>query len=108
MTLVSICGWLNHESMAVAETKGFRMTPAGRIELTPQQLDAIAWDFLKSEFTAPAYAEWPIDRRFDAYLHHQGRDDLVNDGAVYDALLQQVMVNIGPAVRRGLLDSQVN
>lgn len=84
------------------------MSPAGRMELTPQQLDAIAWDFLRSEFTEPIYAQWPIDRRFDAYLHHQGRDDLVNDGAAYDALLQRVMVNIGPAVRRGLLGSQMN
>lgn len=94
--------------MAVYETKGFAMSPAGRRQLTPQQLDAIAWDFLRSEFTEPIYAEWSIDRRFDAYLHHQGRDDLVNDGAAYDALLQQVMANIGPAVRRGLLDSQMN
>ena len=47
-----------------------------------------------------------IDRRVDAYLHHQGRDDLVIDGATYEALLQRVMANIGRALRRGFLDSQ--
>jgi hypothetical protein len=84
------------------------MTPAGRMELTDQQLNAIAWDFLSSEFTEPIYAQWSIDRRFDAYLRHQGRGDLINDGATYDALLQRVMANIGPALRCGHLASPWN
>jgi uncharacterized protein YqjF (DUF2071 family) len=78
------------------------MTPAGRTDLTGQQLDAVAWDFLNSEFTANAYATWPIDRRVDAYLRHSGLDNLINDGGAYDALIQRVMANISRAVRRGL------
>jgi hypothetical protein len=81
------------------------MTAADRTELTEQQLDAVAWDFLNSEFAAKTYSIWPMDRRVDAYLRHCGRDRLINDGAIYDALIQRVMANIGRALRRGLLVS---
>ncbi len=84
------------------------MAPAGDVELTTSQLDAIAWDFLGSEFAEQIYADWPMDRRVDAFLRHEGRDDLVNDGAAYDALLQRVMANIGRALRQGRLASQNN
>ena len=46
------------------------MTLAGHFELTEQELDAIAWQFLGSEFTGELYANWPIDRRVNAYLMH--------------------------------------
>jgi hypothetical protein len=78
---------------------------AGRIELDETQLEAVAWDFLNSEFTAKAYSIWPIDRRVDAYLRRRGLDNLVNDGAACDALIERVMANIGRALRRGLLAS---
>jgi hypothetical protein len=84
------------------------MAPAGRTELTDQELDAVAWDFLNSEFTAKTYAIWPIDRRVDAYLRHCGLDSLINDGAACEALIQRVMANIGRALRRGLLVSPNN
>ena len=84
------------------------MTPVGRTELTEQQLDATAWDFLNSEFTANAYSTRPIDRRVDAYLRHRALDNLINDGAAYDALIQRIMANIGHAVRRGLLAQPKN
>jgi hypothetical protein len=79
------------------------MTPTDRFELTRTQLDAIAWKFLRSEFTEQRYADWPIDRRLDAYLLHYGPTELINDGSGYDALLQRVMANIGPALRNGVL-----
>jgi uncharacterized protein YqjF (DUF2071 family) len=79
------------------------MTTA-KLESTPRQLEAIAWGFLESEFTSANYAIWPIDRRVDAYLHRSGLDDIINDGATYDALLQRVMANIPGALRRGVLD----
>jgi hypothetical protein len=56
------------------------MTAAGRAELTTEKLDMLARDFLNSEFADNTYSGWPIDRRVDAYLHHRGRDDLLNDG----------------------------
>jgi len=84
-------------------TQGIAMTAAQRIELTAQQLDRIAWGFLRSEFTGQVYADWPIDRRVDAYLLHHGLIDIVNDGSAYDALLNHVMASIGPAHRNGVL-----
>jgi uncharacterized protein YqjF (DUF2071 family) len=79
------------------------MTPAERVELTMQELDAIAWGFLRSEFTEPIYADWPLDRRIDAYLVHHGLMDGVDDGFAYQALLERVMANLGRAVRTGVV-----
>jgi hypothetical protein len=84
------------------------MRPAGQFELTTSHLDDIAWDFLGSEFAEHIYADWPMDRRVDAFLRHEGRDDLVKDGAAYDVLLQRVMANIGRARRVGRLASPNN
>ena len=56
--------------------KGMVMTPTDRVEFTRQELDAIAWRFLGSEFAGPMYADWPIDRRIDAYLQHHGLTDI--------------------------------
>ncbi len=81
------------------------MTPTYREELTRAELDAIAWRFLQSEFTGQIYADWPLDRRIDAYLLHQGPAELLNDGSAYDALLERIMANVGAALRNGVLDS---
>ena len=79
------------------------MMSTDRVELTRQELDAIAWRFLGSEFAGPMHADWPIDRRLDAYLQHHGPTDMLNDGSVCKALLERVMANIGPALRSGVL-----
>jgi len=81
------------------------MTPTDRFEMTRSQLDAIAWKFLQSEYTGQMYADWPIDRRVDAYLLHYGPTELINDGSAYNALLERVMANIGAALRNGVLPS---
>ena len=85
------------------QPKGMVMTPTDRVEFTRQELDAIAWRFLGSEFAGPMYADWPIDRRIDVYLQHHGLADIVNDGSACRALLERVMANIGPALRNGVL-----
>ena len=79
------------------------MTSTDRFKMTRIQLDSIAWKFLRSEFTGQIYADWPIDRRIDAYLLHHGLTELLNDGSAYDALLECVMANVGPALRNGVL-----
>ena len=43
------------------------MTPTNRVELTRQELDAIAWKFLGSEFAGPMYAD-SADRPTHRYL----------------------------------------
>jgi hypothetical protein len=85
-----------------------QMMPTDRFEMTLGQLDAIAWKFLRSEFTQQSYADWPIDRRLDAYLLHHGPTGLINDGSAYNGLLERVMANIGPALRNGVLPSPNN
>ena len=85
------------------EPKGTVMTPAGEVDMSQRDLDALAWKFLNSEFTGRIYLDWPIDRRVEAYLLHHGMMDIVNDGTAYAALLDQIMANIGPALRRGIL-----
>ena len=79
------------------------MAPTDRVELTGQELDAIAWRFLGSEFAGPMYADWPIDRRIDVYLRHHGLTDIMNDGSASKALLERIMANVGPALRNGVL-----
>ncbi len=72
-----------------------------------QQLDAQALAFLGSEFAGRAYAEWPIERRLQAFLKHQGLERGCN-GAAFDVLLQRVMGSFARARRAGLLGPLTN
>lgn len=67
------------------------------------EIDEVAWKFLRSEFTGRTYANWPIDRRVDAYLIRNGLRRFLDNGADYSALLDRVMSNIGAALRSGIL-----
>nr|WP_234712670.1 hypothetical protein [Mycolicibacterium komanii]CRL66616.1 hypothetical protein CPGR_00152 [Mycolicibacterium komanii] len=72
-------------------------------ELSEVDFDTIAWGFLGSEFTGLIYADWPIERRVDAYLAHRGMTSLLNDGDADVAIVQHVLANIGAAMRDGTL-----
>jgi hypothetical protein len=76
---------------------------SARIVPTQSQLDDVAWQFLRSEFTGEVYAQWPIDRRLDVFLLHRGYRRLHDDGSAYSALLDRVMANLPVAARIGLL-----
>ncbi len=79
------------------------MTSTDHTEVTRDQLETIAWQFLRSQFTSQIYADWPIDRRIESFLVHRGQTNLLNDGSAYNALMERVMANIGPALRAGVL-----
>ena len=76
---------------------------AGPLKLSEQELEKLAWRFLRSEFTGQIYADWPIDRRIDAYLKRHGMHHVVNNGDAYNAVLQHILANVGPALRNGVL-----
>lgn len=80
------------------------MMSAGRTDETAEcELDAIAWEFLGSPYAGRNYWDWPLERRLDAYLRHQDREDILNSGADYGTVLDRVMANLGRARRDGVL-----
>ncbi len=71
--------------------------------LTRSQLDNVAWQFLRSEFTGDVYAHWPIERRLEAFLLHRGYRHVRDDGTAFSDLLDRVMANLPVAVQIGVL-----
>ena len=68
-----------------------------------EEIDELAWQFLCSPFTRRDYWDWPLESRLDAYLRHDQRRDILNNGAAYSALVERVMANIPRARRDGVL-----
>ena len=83
--------------------EGMPVTSTERPVATQSNLEDLAWQFLRSEFSGGTYAQWPIDRRLDVFLVHHGYRKLHDDGSAYDALLDRVMANHRAAVRTGVL-----
>ena len=79
------------------------MTSTARTTVPRAQLVAVAWNFLESDYTGPIYKGWPIERRVEAFLDRKGPRALLDDGSAYEALIEQVMANIGRALRKGVL-----
>ena len=79
------------------------IAPPRQADLTRQDVDAIAWKFLSSEFAGPDYRSWSIDRRLDAFLHHHQLTHIVEYHCAQQDLLDRAMANIGRATRTGLL-----
>jgi hypothetical protein len=63
--------------------------------LTDSDVDALAWQFLHSGYADDTYADWPLDRRLEGFLHRQGLVRLVEDGDAYELILNRVMAHIG-------------
>lgn len=85
------------------QAEGTATTATAAVEPSGQDLEALAWRFLASEFTGQIYAGWPIDRRLDAFLLRNNLHDIAVRDGLYDALMQRIMANIGPAHRNGVL-----
>lgn len=78
------------------------MTQATNTELSSKELDAIAWNFLKSGFAGHMGMGQPIAQRMDAFLVHSGLIRIVYDASLYDTLLQRITANVGSALRSGM------
>lgn len=72
-----------------------------QVESLESELDAMAWEFLGSQYAESRFANWPIDRRLNAYLLHRGLTNIADDGTLCAALLDHVMVNIASARDKG-------
>lgn len=83
------------------------MTPTDTRHGTDAVRDSVAWSFLGSEFAEPDYANWPIERRVNAFLAHYDRGTEFEDGDEFGALIDAVMRNIRPARRSGVLNETV-
>lgn len=71
---------------------------------TAGEMDTIAWQFLCSPYIGRLYWDWPLERRVEAYLRHEDRSDVLNNGAAYSALIDRVMANISRARSDGRLE----
>jgi len=80
-----------------------RVKAATPISTDRSGFDECALAFLGSEFTGDSYIDWSIDRRLEAFLRHQGMNDLADHGGDFDTLLDCVMFNLAKARRAGLL-----
>jgi hypothetical protein len=92
---------VRHHDEGVTRPKGATV-PAG-VESLDSELDAMAREFLRSQYAGPRFNEWPIDRRLHAYLLHRGLTNIADNGTVCAALLERVMVNIAAARHNGML-----
>lgn len=69
--------------------------------LTDSDVDALAWQFLNSAYADKTYADWPLDRRLDGFLHRRGLFRIAEDGDAYGLVLERVMRDIGEASHSG-------
>lgn len=67
---------------------------APRLAMTDADVDALAWQFLNSDYADDVYADWPLDRRLDAFLRRRELGRLVEDGDAYDIVLDRVMAHM--------------
>jgi len=78
------------------------MTAAGHdpLLLIDPEVDALACEFLNSQYANDVYAMWPLDRRLDGFLRSVGLAPVADDGDMYDILLDRVMAYVSVVPRR--------
>lgn len=69
--------------------------------ITDSDVDALAWQFLRSGYADQTYADWSLDQRLDGFLRHRGLALFSEDGDIYDLILNRVMSYIGAARTSG-------
>lgn len=59
--------------------------------LVDSDVDLLALQFLDSDYAGHPYANWPIDRRLEAFLRNRGMARVADDGDSSRLLLSRVM-----------------
>lgn len=66
--------------------------------LTDLDVDALAWEFLRSRYASDTWPAWPLDQRLNGFLRWSGLTRIADDGDFFNVLLDHVMdyVSIAP------------
>ena len=72
--------------------------------LTDSDVDTLAWEFLRSRYVGPIYADWSPDRRLDTFLRRRGLARVADDGDLSNIVLDRIMGYVG-IVPSGLQDT---
>ena len=67
--------------------------------LTDSDVDRLAWEFLRSRYVGPIYADWSPDRRLDTFLRRRGLPRVADDGDLSNIVLDRVMGYVSIASR---------
>jgi hypothetical protein len=67
--------------------------------LSDSDVDVLAYEFLRSRYVGPIYANWPPDRRLDTFLRRRGLNRVADDGDLTDIVLDRIMARVGVAPR---------
>jgi hypothetical protein len=62
--------------------------------LTDSDVDALAWEFLRSRYVGPIYADWSPDRRLDTFLRRRGLSRVADDGDLSNVVLDRIMARV--------------
>ena len=66
-------------------------------------VDTFAWEFLRSPYAGPIYADWSLDRPLDTFLRRQGFSRVADDCDLSNIVLDRIMA-YGSIVPRGWRD----
>jgi hypothetical protein len=67
--------------------------------LTDSDVDALAWQFLNSDYVADAYATRSLDQRLHNFLRRNGLVHVADDGDLFNIILGRVMSSISSLPR---------
>ncbi|WP_372480957.1 hypothetical protein [Mycobacterium intracellulare] len=68
--------------------------------LNDSDVDALAQQFTNSTYADDTYAGWPLDRRLEGFLRHQGLLAVAEDGDAFGLVLDRAMACISALSRR--------
>ena len=89
-----------HQAESVTDIPYDVGTVRGGPFLAEPDFDGLAWQFLHSDYAGAMYAQWPLDRRLEGFLHYRGLTRVADDGDLYNMVLDRVMTHISTATVR--------